>query len=62
MPPLLPTLNRLRVNSPHRKDSLKNNKLKNKQPLMDSQPRKLNALNGKPLMTAPKKPGNFHSP
>ncbi len=60
MPPLHPTLNRLKANSPHRKDSLKSNKPKESLPKMDLPQRKPNAPNGKQLMIAPKKPGNFH--
>jgi len=40
---------------------LPNNKLKNKQLKMDSLPRKPNAPNGKQLMIAPKRPGNFYA-
>ena len=61
MPPLLPILSRLKVNSPLKKDSLRNNRPKNKQLKTDSQPRKLNVPNGKPLMIAPKRPGNFNA-
>jgi len=62
MPPQLPILSRLKASLPHRKDSLKSNKLKELQLKTDSQPRKLNVPNGKPLMIAPKKPGNFNPP
>jgi len=60
MPPQLPILSRLKANLPHKKDSLKSNKLKELQLKTDLQPRKLSVPNGKPLMTAPKKPGNFN--
>jgi hypothetical protein len=58
----VPILIRLKVNSIHRRDSLKSNKLKKLLLKKDSPQRKHNALNGEPPMKAPKRPGNFNDP
>merc|ERR1712228_267755 len=54
MPPPPPTLNRLKLNSPPKKDSLKNNKLKKLLPELDSPPKRNNAPFGKPTTNPPK--------